>query len=129
MDRLLTSAEAAALLRVHPQTLVNWRCKGFGPDWIQVGGAIRYSAAQLEEWVNAQTRGAQPDGRAEREERARVAIRVRRPRAVDNWRFGGHRTKGGDPERNLAIEKTQAERRARAKRGTLGTSGAGSEKD
>lgn len=57
MDYNLIDVEAVAkLLGVTRQTLYNWRREGSGPPWIAVGRAIRYSRADLEAWLAAQTR-------------------------------------------------------------------------
>lgn len=47
----LTTKEAAALLRVHPGTLSNWRGENRGPSYLSMGGRILYSHAALEAWV------------------------------------------------------------------------------
>ncbi|MBF0164453.1 MAG: helix-turn-helix domain-containing protein [Magnetococcales bacterium] len=51
MGRLLTVAEAAALLRFKPRTLDNWRTRGFGPKYVPVGGGIRYDEDDLTKWI------------------------------------------------------------------------------
>lgn len=40
-DDLLTTAEAAKLLRVHPVTLATWRAKGGGPAYVKLGQNLR----------------------------------------------------------------------------------------
>jgi excisionase family DNA binding protein len=40
---LLTPAEVAEMLRVHPATLAQWRKNGEGPAFVRVGGEFRYS--------------------------------------------------------------------------------------
>jgi hypothetical protein len=53
-DVLLTSAEAATVLRKRPSTLQYWRCKA--PDklpWIRVGGTVRYSVGALRAYLAA----------------------------------------------------------------------------
>lgn len=45
---LLTIQEAAAILRVVPLTMKNWRDRGEGPPWIKIGPrAIRYRRSSL----------------------------------------------------------------------------------
>lgn len=57
-DRLLTSREAAAYLGRSPGTLANWRCQGRGPAFSGSGPGIRYRKADLDAWINANTRTA-----------------------------------------------------------------------
>ena len=55
---LLTTAEAAALLRVHPQTLASMRVEGRGPKYIG-GGDLRrvlYRRVEIERWLSANER-------------------------------------------------------------------------
>jgi excisionase family DNA binding protein len=50
----LTSAEAAAYLRVHPETLVKWRACNKGPPFHRIGPrSIRYRRADLDAYVTA----------------------------------------------------------------------------
>ena len=48
---LLTTAEAAALLELGPQTLKNYRHDNTGPAYIRIGGRIRYRHSDLEDWI------------------------------------------------------------------------------
>lgn len=55
---LLTSAEAAALLRIHPQTLATMRVEGRGPKYCG-GGDLRrvlYRRSEIERWLSANER-------------------------------------------------------------------------
>ena len=54
--RLLTTAEAAAGLRVSPRTLNNWRSLGTGPEFIKVGALVRYREDDIEDYLDCQTR-------------------------------------------------------------------------
>ena len=51
MSQLLTVREAAAQLRLHPETLYRWNAEGKGPTFVRLGtafaatGAIRARAA------------------------------------------------------------------------------------
>lgn len=62
IDHLLTTSEAANVLGLPPQTLVNWRCTGRYPlPYIRVGRLIRYRTADLNEWIetNRVVKGAE----------------------------------------------------------------------
>jgi len=50
MEPLLTSKEAAALLKVHPKVLERWAKVGEIPA-LKVGKFWRYRASALETWV------------------------------------------------------------------------------
>ncbi len=54
---LLTPRAAAGLLAVSPDTLKFWRTRSHrgGPDFIRVGGRIRYSLRDLCRWLEEQT--------------------------------------------------------------------------
>lgn len=54
---LLDERAAAARLNCKPVTLRRWRRVGEGPAFIKVGTLVRYSAAELERWIAAQTVG------------------------------------------------------------------------
>ena len=56
--RLLTSDEAADLLRLRPATLRAWRCRGAGPPYHKVGDRVRYSRRDLDAWLAKQRRGS-----------------------------------------------------------------------
>lgn len=51
MEKLLTTPEAAELLRIRPNSLEIWRCQRRGPSWVKVCGAIRYRLADLEAFI------------------------------------------------------------------------------
>jgi len=53
-DTMLTTPQAAALLGMRPQTLHEWRCRGIGPGYYQLGRAIRYRAGDLYDWLEGQ---------------------------------------------------------------------------
>lgn len=53
---LLTNAEAAAYLKMSPRTLDRWRWAQRGPVFKKVGGAVRYTLADLNSF--AQVEGA-----------------------------------------------------------------------
>ena len=49
--KLLTDIEAAEFLRIQAGTLRNWRVAGKGPAYYKVGGRVRYSEADLREFI------------------------------------------------------------------------------
>lgn len=51
MQDLLTTREAAAVLRLAPKTLSNWRWLDVGPRWVRVGGRVRYSRHEVTRWL------------------------------------------------------------------------------
>lgn len=49
---LLTTAQVAELVSIHPATLRGWRMHGEGPKWVRVGKAtIRYRRSDLDNWM------------------------------------------------------------------------------
>ena len=56
MGELLTTVEAAGLLRCSCNTLTRWRRKGTGPPFIKVGELrYLYRRADIEAWLNDRT--------------------------------------------------------------------------
>jgi len=53
---LLREAAVAGLLKVHRDTLYNWRAEKIGPPAIRIGKRIRYPRAGLVEWLQKQER-------------------------------------------------------------------------
>jgi excisionase family DNA binding protein len=53
VDQLLTSPEAAELLRVSNRTLERHRLAGTGPRHIRMGGVVRYCRSDLAEYIAA----------------------------------------------------------------------------
>jgi hypothetical protein len=53
LTKLLTTAEAAAYMRLKPQTLAKWRSHGKGPSFVQLGGKVFYRVAELDAYVEA----------------------------------------------------------------------------
>lgn len=51
--RLITPDQLAEMLSVSTKTLDRWRRGGSGPACIQVGGSVRYRAADVEDWLSA----------------------------------------------------------------------------
>jgi predicted DNA-binding transcriptional regulator AlpA len=57
-ERLLTTAEAAALLGIAPQSLRAWRHYGRGPRFVRFGGPrgrAAYRPEDLRAWIEART--------------------------------------------------------------------------
>lgn len=55
MTELLTTAEAAQVLGVQPQSLAVWRLRGENLPFIKVGRLVRYRRSDVEKWLEAQT--------------------------------------------------------------------------
>lgn len=56
-DHLLTSAEAADFLQVHPKTLKRWRMEGTVPFIRYPSGRVRFNRAELVVWLDQRARG------------------------------------------------------------------------
>ncbi len=57
---LLTTAEAAEVLRIAPITLHRWRNAGKGPRYIEMGRKVYYRRVDLERWIEEQQRPPRP---------------------------------------------------------------------
>lgn len=55
-EALMNEVEAAAYLRLKPQTLSNMRSLGGGPAYIKAGRAVRYERADLDNWKQVRRR-------------------------------------------------------------------------
>lgn len=55
-SQLLTTAEAAELLRLKPHTLENMRCEGTGPLFRKHGGRVFYLRAEVKAWSKQRRR-------------------------------------------------------------------------
>lgn len=55
---LLTPKEAARLLNLSVSWLAKRRLVGDGPNYIKMGGAVRYSQAALQQWMKGQQRSS-----------------------------------------------------------------------
>jgi hypothetical protein len=55
-DELLPNDEAAAFLRISPDTLLTWRCRHRGPAYYKVGRFAYYRLADLKAWLEKQRR-------------------------------------------------------------------------
>ena len=52
---LLREREAAAYLRLKPNTLAQYRCKGTGPSFAKLGGRIVYAQEEIDSWIRTCT--------------------------------------------------------------------------
>lgn len=53
MTKWLDTKAAAKHTGFAPKTLINWRSAGIGPAFRRVGRAIRYDAAELDRYIDA----------------------------------------------------------------------------
>ena len=58
---LWSPEETARRLGLQPSTLANRRSRGLGPRYIKCGGRVMYRAADVAEWLDAQTRTSTSD--------------------------------------------------------------------
>ncbi|AHG87559.1 hypothetical protein J421_0043 [Gemmatirosa kalamazoonensis] len=58
---LLTEIDLAQLLGVKPATLRDWRVDGRGPVFVQLGRRVRYRPADVDRWLDEQTRRSTSD--------------------------------------------------------------------
>lgn len=59
---LLSTAEAAHYLGLHPTTLATWRVEGRGPRYFKVGARkVRYRADDIETWLEKNARESTHD--------------------------------------------------------------------
>ncbi|NOC91929.1 AlpA family transcriptional regulator [Ruegeria sp. HKCCD6604] len=50
---LLTTKQAARLLRLSPQTLEKWRTQGVGPNFVKLGNkSVRYCSHAIEAFID-----------------------------------------------------------------------------
>ena len=56
IEMLLTPYAVAERLGLKRQTLARWRVEWRGPAWCRIGGAVRYPAQELAQWILAQSR-------------------------------------------------------------------------
>ncbi len=61
MTKLVDTGRAAVVLGVKPGTLATWRWRGYGPRYRKVGALVKYSIADIEVWLEAQTRTSTSD--------------------------------------------------------------------
>ena len=51
VPQLLTSKEAAKVLKIGEASLANWRSQGNGPTYIKVGSKVLYALADLHSYL------------------------------------------------------------------------------
>jgi hypothetical protein len=49
------------VLGLRPNTLAQWRISGDGPAFVKLGRAVRYRRADIERWLEGQTRRSTSD--------------------------------------------------------------------
>ncbi|MGO9681803.1 MAG: helix-turn-helix transcriptional regulator, partial [Beijerinckiaceae bacterium] len=55
-DRLLTTKDAADLLRLSTSWLAKARMRGDGPPYVKLGGSVRYAEGALIQWMKSHMR-------------------------------------------------------------------------
>ena len=53
IPQLLTTREAAEVLKVSPGTMANWRSFGTGPGYRTISGQVRYEAGVVAEYISS----------------------------------------------------------------------------
>ncbi|GMM62379.1 helix-turn-helix transcriptional regulator [Novosphingobium pituita] len=61
---VLTTEEAAKLLKLSQPTMNRFRVKGDGPVYVKLGGAVRYRQCDLETWLESRTTRSTSEERA-----------------------------------------------------------------
>jgi len=51
---LMNTNDVARFIGLGPQTLINWRCQHKGPAWLKYGNIVRYTRADVLEWLSEQ---------------------------------------------------------------------------
>lgn len=51
-----TTEQVSNLIGVQPNTLEIWRHRGIGPPFVKMGRLVRYKSADLDAWIDRQTR-------------------------------------------------------------------------
>lgn len=62
--RTISPKEAAERLGCERSTLANWRWAGGGPQYLKVGGRVRYRIMDLADWLDGQSRSSTSDSRS-----------------------------------------------------------------
>jgi hypothetical protein len=57
---VLTEKDLAAVLQMQPQSLADWRHRGFGPRYLKLGHMIRYRPTDINAWFDVNTGGGAP---------------------------------------------------------------------
>jgi len=58
---LLDPQTTAEELGIKTNTLAKWRVAGGGPPFVKIGSRIRYSRADLDQWIDARRRRSTSD--------------------------------------------------------------------
>lgn len=53
---VLSTPEAATYIGLKAPTLAGWRCKGYGPPFVKLGGKVGYRVRDLEKWLERSLR-------------------------------------------------------------------------
>lgn len=61
MRGLIDTDNAARRLGLKPATLAQWRWRGCGPPFRKLGGAVRYSLDDLDDFIDTQLRHSTSD--------------------------------------------------------------------
>ncbi len=61
MLELLTTREAARVLKTRPSCLENWRWRGEGPPFVKIGRMVRYRPEDLSSWAEERLRRSTSD--------------------------------------------------------------------
>lgn len=72
----LTTAQAAAYLRLKPCTLERWRSDGGGPAFHKLGGRAYYKLADLDAYVEARRRRSTAEHRVKAREEKSASSRA-----------------------------------------------------
>ena len=54
--KFFTPEGLAEFLKIQPATLTRWRYSRQGPEFVKVGGLVRYEHSAVEEWLQQRTR-------------------------------------------------------------------------
>ena len=54
-DVLDPPSDVAIRLSVDQSTLAQWRWRGTGPDYVKVGGLVRYPRSAVDRWIQSRT--------------------------------------------------------------------------
>ena len=62
-EALVSSAEAARLIGIKPQTLANWRQANKGPRPVRISSnRVKYDPADIQAWIDSKKGGSENDG-------------------------------------------------------------------
>src|SRR5215471_1157268 len=91
--KLLTPEAVAEYIGISKYTLADWRVRKCGPAYILVGRLPRYSAEDVEHWLESRRKAtSEKDGIKRKEPEVALPVQNRRKDVQREHRFGGHRT-------------------------------------